>query len=138
MVPIVPKVVWEVIAGRATSPTPSHPTPPQPPPHTTPHQHAADGSGGLTPYPGIQHLSSRRFMCCAGHAYYFLEDVYPHMTGRRLLKTPGFVRALFPADEPIVAAPAPPEQQAQGQDEQPGGPAVAAGGEVGAGHALED
>jgi hypothetical protein len=32
----------------------------------------------------------------AGHAYYFLEDVYPRMSGRRLLKTPGFVRALFP------------------------------------------
>ncbi|CAA6668718.1 unnamed protein product [Spirodela intermedia] len=24
----------------------------------------------------------------AGHAYYFLEDVYPRMTGRRLLRTP--------------------------------------------------
>jgi Derlin-2/3 len=34
----------------------------------------------------------------AGHAYYFLEDVYPRMTGRRLLKTPAIVRALFPAD----------------------------------------
>ena len=33
----------------------------------------------------------------AGHAYYFLEDVYPRMTGRRLLKTPAIVRALFPA-----------------------------------------
>jgi Derlin-2/3 len=33
----------------------------------------------------------------AGHAYYFLEDVYPRMTGRRLLKTPAVVRALFPA-----------------------------------------
>lgn len=38
---------------------------------------------------------------CAGHAYYFLEDVYPIMTGRRLLKTPGFVRALFPEDEVV-------------------------------------
>ncbi|PSC73867.1 Hydroxymethylglutaryl-mitochondrial isoform B [Micractinium conductrix] len=34
----------------------------------------------------------------AGHAYYFLEDVYPRMTGRRLLKTPAIVRALFPAE----------------------------------------
>ncbi len=34
----------------------------------------------------------------AGHAYYFLEDVYPRMTGRCLLKTPAVVRALFPAE----------------------------------------
>ena len=25
----------------------------------------------------------------AGHCYYFLEDVYPHMSGRRPLRTPG-------------------------------------------------
>ncbi len=37
----------------------------------------------------------------AGHAYYFLEDVYPRMTGRRVLKTPGFIKALFPTDEAI-------------------------------------
>ncbi|XP_073154927.1 derlin-2.2 [Henckelia pumila] len=39
----------------------------------------------------------------AGHAYYFLQDVYPRMTGRRPLRTPGFIRSLF-ADEPVVAA----------------------------------
>ncbi|XP_059662675.1 derlin-2.2-like isoform X2 [Cornus florida] len=39
----------------------------------------------------------------AGHAYYFLEDVYPRMTGRRPLKTPSYIRSLF-ADEPITAA----------------------------------
>ena len=55
----------------------------------------------------------------AGHAYYFLEDVYPRMTGRRPLKTPSFIRSLF-ADEPVVVArPAhvrfapPPEEEAQ-------------------------
>jgi|UniRef100_A0A7S1SZ48 Derlin-2/3 len=32
----------------------------------------------------------------AGHAYYFLEDVYPRMSNRRLLKTPGILHALFP------------------------------------------
>ncbi|KAI4312006.1 hypothetical protein MLD38_036865 [Melastoma candidum] len=37
----------------------------------------------------------------AGHAYYFLEDVYPRMTGRRPLRTPSFIRALF-ADEAVV------------------------------------
>ena len=37
----------------------------------------------------------------AGHAYYFLEDVYPRMTGRRPLKTPSFIKALF-ADETVV------------------------------------
>ncbi|KAH9796407.1 Derlin-2.2 [Citrus sinensis] len=39
----------------------------------------------------------------AGHAYYFLEDVYPRMTGRRPLKTPSFIKALF-ADEAVVVA----------------------------------
>ncbi|KAJ0917207.1 putative derlin [Helianthus annuus] len=39
----------------------------------------------------------------AGHAYYFLEDVYPKITGRRPLKTPSFIKALF-ADEPVVVA----------------------------------
>ncbi|CBI32987.3 unnamed protein product, partial [Vitis vinifera] len=37
----------------------------------------------------------------AGHAYYFLEDVYPRMTGRRPLRTPQFIKAMF-ADEAIV------------------------------------
>lgn len=41
---------------------------------------------------------------CAGHAYYFLEDVYPFMTGRRFLKTPGFIRALFPEDDAVVVS----------------------------------
>jgi Derlin-2/3 len=39
----------------------------------------------------------------AGHAYYFLEDVYPRMTGRRPLKTPSLIKALF-ADDPVVVA----------------------------------
>eukprot|EP00898_Chlorokybus_atmophyticus_P000551 jgi/Chlat1/1497/Chrsp12S02029 len=39
----------------------------------------------------------------AGHAYYFLEDVYPRMTGRRLLRTPGIIKAVFPAEEMSVA-----------------------------------
>ena len=53
-----------------------------------------------------------------GHAYYFLEDVYPHMShGRRPLKTPGLIKALFPAEQiqntrptaaPAPAAPAAP------------------------------
>jgi len=43
----------------------------------------------------------------AGHAYYFLEDVYPLMTGRRILKTPALIRALFPEDTVLVARPAP-------------------------------
>ncbi|OEL31024.1 Derlin-2.2 [Dichanthelium oligosanthes] len=42
----------------------------------------------------------------AGHVYYFLEDVYPRMTGRRPLKTPSFIKALFP-DEHVVVARAP-------------------------------
>uniref|UniRef100_A0A6N2KX84 Derlin n=1 Tax=Salix viminalis TaxID=40686 RepID=A0A6N2KX84_SALVM len=39
----------------------------------------------------------------AGHAYYFLEDVYPRMTGRRPLRTPGFIKSMF-ADEAVVVA----------------------------------
>lgn len=56
----------------------------------------------------------------AGHAYYFLEDVYPRMAhGRRPLRTPGFIKALFPADQiqssgrttaAAAAAPAPAAQ----------------------------
>jgi len=40
-----------------------------------------------------------------GHTYYFLEDVYPQMSGRRLLKTPSVLLALFPRDEGIQLAP---------------------------------
>ena len=39
----------------------------------------------------------------AGHAYYFLEDVYPRTTGRHPLKTPWFIKSLF-ADDPVVVA----------------------------------
>ncbi|KAL9285686.1 putative derlin [Arabidopsis thaliana] len=39
----------------------------------------------------------------AGHAYYFLAEVYPRMTNRRPLKTPSFLKALF-ADELVVVA----------------------------------
>ena len=41
----------------------------------------------------------------AGHAYYFLEDVYPRMTGRRPLGTPGFIKSLFADDVVVVAQP---------------------------------
>ncbi|CAN8308455.1 unnamed protein product [Cochlearia groenlandica] len=39
----------------------------------------------------------------AGHAYYFLAEVYPRMTNRHPLKTPSLLKALF-ADEPVVVA----------------------------------
>ena len=74
----------------------------------------------------------------AGHAYYFLEDVYPRMTNRRLLRTPAIVRALFPAEgvqaPPLVAAgglgggpraPAEAEAPVAQQEQQPGAAAVA-------------
>ncbi|XP_068638857.1 derlin-2.1 [Aristolochia californica] len=38
----------------------------------------------------------------AGHAYYFLEDVYPTMTGRRPLRTPAFIKSLFADEEAVV------------------------------------
>ncbi|KAG0624832.1 hypothetical protein M758_2G007400 [Ceratodon purpureus] len=43
----------------------------------------------------------------SGHAYYFLEDVYPVMTGRRILKTPAIIKVLIPDDTGLVARPAP-------------------------------
>lgn len=39
----------------------------------------------------------------AGHAYYFLEDVYPRMTGRRPLKTPSIVKAMFPGEGDVIS-----------------------------------
>jgi len=54
----------------------------------------------------------------AGHTYYYLEDVYPHThhgRGRRLLKTPEIVKALFPTE--AIARPrqvfAPPQRHHQ-------------------------
>jgi len=35
-----------------------------------------------------------------GHIYYFFEDVYPETSGRRLLRTPGILKAMF--DVPVV------------------------------------
>jgi len=35
-----------------------------------------------------------------GHIYYFLEDVYPQTSQRRILKTPGFLKAMF--DVPVI------------------------------------
>ena len=55
----------------------------------------------------------------AGHCYYFLEDVYPRMSGRRLLKTPSLVTALFGGDDHIR----PMEQRPTAQPQQPGFPA---------------
>lgn len=57
----------------------------------------------------------------AGHAYYFLEDVYPQMTGRRPLKTPSFIKALFVDEAVVVARPgsvrfAPPQAEEIHQD----------------------
>lgn len=77
----------------------------------------------------------------AGHAYYFLEDVYPRITGRRPLKTPGFIQALFPPEEirpaAVVMQHLPDafhqqqqQQQQAGMGEQPGAAAAAADGGV--------
>lgn len=38
----------------------------------------------------------------AGHLYYFLEDVYPRMSGRRVLKTPALLRALFHDEAELI------------------------------------
>lgn len=47
--------------------------------HTTRHTH------GTPPTP-------------TGHVYYYLEDVYPRISGRRPLSTPGLLKALFPGE----------------------------------------
>ncbi|GAB4817736.1 hypothetical protein N2152v2_004782 [Parachlorella kessleri] len=70
----------------------------------------------------------------AGHAYYFLEDVYPRMTGRRPLRTPALVRALF-AQPNIQRAAAQQQQQRHGAPEQAqpwAAPAAGAGGNAAA------
>ncbi|KAJ7551860.1 hypothetical protein O6H91_06G032700 [Diphasiastrum complanatum] len=41
----------------------------------------------------------------AGHVYYFLEDVYPLMTGRRVLRTPNIIKALFPEEVVVIPRP---------------------------------
>eukprot|EP00884_Botryococcus_braunii_P003480 jgi/Botrbrau1/13132/Bobra.0187s0087.1 len=38
---------------------------------------------------------------CAGHCYYFFEDVYPRLTGRRVLKTPEFLKSLLSDEDRI-------------------------------------
>ncbi|PRP88163.1 hypothetical protein PROFUN_03986 [Planoprotostelium fungivorum] len=43
----------------------------------------------------------------AGHFYYFFADVYPQTSGRRVLKTPGILRALFDQPDPLPTAPQP-------------------------------
>jgi len=50
-----------------------------------------------------------------GHLYYFLEDVYPNITGRKILKTPTFLKQMFdpPADVVVDNAPGPNHQQQQ-------------------------
>eukprot|EP01121_Diplochlamys_sp_Union-15-3_P009647 TRINITY_DN2632_c0_g2_i1.p1 TRINITY_DN2632_c0_g2~~TRINITY_DN2632_c0_g2_i1.p1 ORF type:complete len:252 (-),score=39.40 TRINITY_DN2632_c0_g2_i1:11-667(-) len=48
-----------------------------------------------------------------GHLYYFLEDVYPRTSGRRLLKTPGILKQIFdpPVGAPVNLAAVPPPQE---------------------------
>lgn len=38
----------------------------------------------------------------AGHAYYFLAEIYPRMTGRRPLRTPSFIKSLFAHDAAVI------------------------------------
>jgi Derlin-2/3 len=42
---------------------------------------------------------------CVGHLYYFLEDVYPKIRNRRLLKTPSLLKHIFDAPEGPVPQP---------------------------------
>jgi len=42
-----------------------------------------------------------------GHIYYWLEDVYPPLSGRRLLRTPGFLKYLLDNPEHPRVVPAP-------------------------------
>ncbi|KAG2428294.1 hypothetical protein HXX76_010444 [Chlamydomonas incerta] len=68
----------------------------------------------------------------AGHVYYFLEDVYPRISGRRPLRTPALLRMMFPAEDAVVGvvAPAvvpPPEPQDAFEPQAPApAPAAAA------------
>eukprot|EP01088_Endostelium_zonatum_P004230 TRINITY_DN15437_c0_g1_i1.p1 TRINITY_DN15437_c0_g1~~TRINITY_DN15437_c0_g1_i1.p1 ORF type:complete len:258 (-),score=24.04 TRINITY_DN15437_c0_g1_i1:60-788(-) len=40
----------------------------------------------------------------AGHIYYFLEDVYPTITNRRILKTPQIIKSFFDDQADIIPA----------------------------------
>jgi len=51
----------------------------------------------------------------AGHIYYFLEDVYPRMSGRRWLKTPNVLLSLFPRDEHAYVPPGAVDNQFRGR-----------------------
>ena len=51
-----------------------------------------------------------------GHCYFFLADVYPQLSGRRLLFTPALLRVLLPGDDA-----GPPVQRVAGGGEAPGG-----------------
>ena len=66
-----------------------------------------------------------------GHAYYFLEDVYPRMTGRRPLRTPGLVRALV-GQGPHIQRAAPAAQPPPPPAAAPWDPAAVAGAGAGA------
>ncbi len=71
-------------------------------------------------------------LCAAGHCYYFLEDVYPRITGRRPLRTPALLALLFPADDsirPVAAPPRPPPPLVPGfADVGAGGGGLGGGG----------
>jgi len=47
-----------------------------------------------------------------GHLYYFLEDVYPRTSGRRVLKTPGILKQIFDTPSDLPVPPPPQEVQA--------------------------
>jgi len=69
----------------------------------------------------------------AGHAYFFLEDVYPRMAGgARPLRTPRLLAALFPRDEPIAPLQVPRPQAPQAPAPQPQAPPAAAAGQAAA------
>ncbi|KNC85730.1 hypothetical protein SARC_02104 [Sphaeroforma arctica JP610] len=52
-----------------------------------------------------------------GHVYYYLEDFYPALSGRRLLKTPQVIKMIF-EDQPMVIIP---EDQLIPDAPRPGG-----------------
>eukprot|EP00850_Spirogloea_muscicola_P012975 SM000086S23027 [mRNA] locus=s86:112378:114695:+ [translate_table: standard] len=75
----------------------------------------------------------------AGHAYYFLEDVYPRISGRRFLRTPWVIKALFPQDYAAVVVVPPLAAGPLGEDRLgPPGPPPAARGVQGGDPLHED
>ena len=64
------------------------------------HWYTAEPDSALLVYM-FNSVSRAQIRSYAGHLYYYLEDVYPVISGRRMLRTPRFLKALLSRPERI-------------------------------------